>query len=180
MNNDLMFSSSSGEHRTPRDLFDQLNNEFHFTLDAFATDQNALLPHYHTKDSKPDGLAANWAGERVFMNPPYGNPENVCRRPCTKKRCLDRGYHIDHYQPGLGDFLWKGVYEASWNNILVVALLPARTDTQWFSLIYDHEIYQFRNFVKEARFLKGRLKFGDAENSAPFPSMIIVMKGGSL
>jgi len=50
----------------------------------------------------------------------------------------------------------------------VVMLLPARTDTKWF-----HEyIYN----KAEIRFVKGRLKFGDAKASAPFPSMIVVFR----
>ncbi len=50
----------------------------------------------------------------------------------------------------------------------VVALIPARTDTKYFhDYIYEqHEI----------RFIKGRLKFGDAINSAPFPSMLVIFK----
>lgn len=47
-----------------------------------------------------------------------------------------------------------------------VALLPARTDTKWF---HDY-IYG----KAEIRFLKGRVKFGDGKNSAPFPSMIVI------
>ena len=51
-------------------------------------------------------------------------------------------------------------------NALVVMLLPARVDTKWF-----HEyIYN----KAEIRFVKGRLKFGDSKNSAPFPSMIVI------
>lgn len=47
----------------------------------------------------------------------------------------------------------------------VVCLLLARTDTKWF-----HE------FCTQGKieFIKGRLKFGDSKNSAPFPSMIVV------
>lgn len=45
-------------------------------------------------------------------------------------------------------------------------LTPARTDTKRF-----HE-YIYGN--AEIWFIKGRLKFGDCENSAPFPSMIVV------
>lgn len=30
------------------------------------------------------------------------------------------------------------------------------------------------SYKAEIRFLKGRLKFGDSRNSAPFPSMIII------
>lgn len=53
--------------------------------------------------------------------------------------------------------------------LLAVYLLPARTDTAWF-----HE--QCLPYAKEIRFIKGRLKFGDAKYSAPFPSMIVVFK----
>ena len=57
-------------------------------------------------------------------------------------------------------------YELSKHN-LVVMLLPARTDTRWFhDFIYNKA---------EIRFIKGRLKFGNSKNSAPFPSMIVIM-----
>jgi site-specific DNA-methyltransferase (adenine-specific) len=49
----------------------------------------------------------------------------------------------------------------------VVCLVPSRTDTKWF---HESAIHH------EIRFIKGRLKFGSARNSAPFPSMIVVMK----
>ncbi len=52
--------------------------------------------------------------------------------------------------------------------LLAVMLIPARTDTQWF----HKYIYQ----KAEVRFLKGRLKFGDSTNSAPFPSMVVVFR----
>ena len=48
-----------------------------------------------------------------------------------------------------------------------VYLVPARTDTKWFhELVLPH--------ASEIRFIKGRLKFGDAVNSAPFPSMLVI------
>lgn len=52
----------------------------------------------------------------------------------------------------------------------VVMLLPSRTDTKWF-----HN-YCLRN--GEIRFIKGRLKYGGAKNSAPFPSMIVIFRSG--
>lgn len=52
----------------------------------------------------------------------------------------------------------------------VVMLLPARTDTRWF---HDY-IYQHENV--EIRFIRGRLKFGDGQNSAPFPSLVAVFR----
>lgn len=52
---------------------------------------------------------------------------------------------------------------------LAVFLIPARTDTRWFhDLVYNKA---------EIRFIKGRLKFGDSRNSAPFPSMICIFRG---
>lgn len=50
---------------------------------------------------------------------------------------------------------------------LAVYLIPARTDTAWF-----HE-YCLKH-ATEIRFLRGRLRFGNATNSAPFPSMVVV------
>ena len=52
----------------------------------------------------------------------------------------------------------------------VVALLPARTDTRYF-----HE-YIYNQPNTEIRFIKGRLKFGDSKNSAPFPSMLVIFR----
>lgn len=53
---------------------------------------------------------------------------------------------------------------------ILVYLLPARTDTRWF--------HDFCMKANEIRFLRGRLKFGGAKNSAPFPSMIVIFKAG--
>lgn len=51
---------------------------------------------------------------------------------------------------------------------MTVMLIPARTDTAFF----HDSIYQQANV--EIRFLRGRLKFGEATNSAPFPSMLVI------
>jgi phage N-6-adenine-methyltransferase len=65
--------------------------------------------------------------------------------------------------------LWiKKAHEESLKGAKIVMLLPARTDTAAFhDYIYGkHEI----------RFLRGRLKFGNSKNSAPFPSMIVIFQ----
>jgi phage N-6-adenine-methyltransferase len=61
----------------------------------------------------------------------------------------------------------KKANEAAHDGATVVCLVPARTDTKWW-----HE-YAIQH---EVRFIRGRLKFGDAKNSAPFPSAVIVMR----
>lgn len=50
-----------------------------------------------------------------------------------------------------------------------VMLLFAKTDTKWFhNYIYNKA---------EIRFIRGRLKFGNQENNAPFPSMVVIFRG---
>jgi phage N-6-adenine-methyltransferase len=67
--------------------------------------------------------------------------------------------------------LWiEKAYLSSLEGATVVCLIPARTDT-----IYWH---RFVTKAYEVRYLKGRLKFGDAKNSAPFPSAIVIFKPG--
>jgi phage N-6-adenine-methyltransferase len=63
----------------------------------------------------------------------------------------------------------KKAYESSLKGATVVCLIPARTDTQWW---HDYVIH-----AKEIRYVKGRLKFGGATNSAPFDSIVAVFQG---
>lgn len=102
MNNDLMFSSASDEWSTPQALFDELDAEFHFTLDPCACAGNAKCARYF--DQEMGGLHRNWGTERVFMNPPYS---------------------------AVGLWMRKA-HTASTRGALVVCLVPARTDTRWF------------------------------------------------
>lgn len=68
----------------------------------------------------------------------------------------------------IGEFIRTGLYHLTEKECSVlVYLLPARTDTLWF-----HEFC----LKGEIRFIKGRLRFGKAKNSAPFPSMIVIFR----
>ena len=63
--------------------------------------------------------------------------------------------------------IWlKKAYEESLKGTIVVCLIPARTDTKYW--------HEYCMKASEIRFVKGRLKFGNSTNSAPFPSAIIV------
>ena len=138
MNTTVIFSSQTDEWATPQNLFHELDQEFNFSLDPCATDENHKCKRYFTKAQ--DGLQKKWGG-CVFVNPPYGREI----------------------------YKWvKKAYEESKDGATVVMLLPARTDTKWF-----HEFIYNR---AEIRFLKGRIKFGNAKNSAPFPSMIVIYR----
>ena len=77
------------------------------------------------------------------------------------------------YGRSVAEWVRKCSMEASRKDTTVVMLLPARTDTRWFQ--------QFILNRAEVRFLKGRLRFetnGVPGDSAPFPSMIVVMRTG--
>jgi site-specific DNA-methyltransferase (adenine-specific) len=139
MNTAVMFSSTTDLWATPQEFFDELDNEFNFTLDPCATPENAKCKRYFTKEE--DGLKQDWEGETVFCNPPYGSV--------------------------IKDWVKKCYLEAQRPMTKVVMLIPARTDTSYF---HDY-IYKK---AKEIRFVRGRLKFGGSQNSAPFPSMVVI------
>lgn len=71
------------------------------------------------------------------------------------------------YGRKIGEWV-KKCYEESLKGTLVVMLIPARTDTSYF---HDY-IYG----KAEIRFVRGRLKFGEAKQGAPFPSMVVIYK----
>jgi len=71
------------------------------------------------------------------------------------------------YGRGVGDWVRKA-YEESIKGCTVVCLLFVRTDTRWF-----HEWVYGK---AEIRFIRGRLKFGDGKQSAPWPSMIVIYR----
>jgi site-specific DNA-methyltransferase (adenine-specific) len=138
MIHESLYSSRSEEWPTPQDFYDQLHDEFDFTLDPCATADNAKTPSYFTKQD--DGLSRSWGKHRVFCNPPYGKTMREWARKC---------------------------YEASQAGALVVLLAHARTDTRWFhDWVYGK--------ADEIRFVRGRLKFGDGKQSAPFPSLVAI------
>ncbi len=104
MDSSVHFSSKSNEWETPSDLFNELNNEFSFTLDPCCTLETAKCDAFYTKEY--DGLSKPWTGHNVFMNPPYG-------REIIK-------------------WMEKAYNESKAENTMVVCLVPARTDTKWW------------------------------------------------
>jgi site-specific DNA-methyltransferase (adenine-specific) len=130
------YSSDKHDWETPQEFFDALNTEFHFTLDAAASAENAKCEKFYTY--RENGLAQSWAG-RVWINPPYGSD--------------------------ISRWIQKAATEPS---EVTVMLIPARTDTKaWHNFIFNNA---------EIRFVKGRLKFGNAEANAPFPSAVVIFR----
>lgn len=85
---------------------------------------------------------------------------------------MDWGRHRCWMNPPYGRQIGKWIqkaYKASTRGATVVCLIPSRTDTRWW-----HE-YVMR--ADSIWFIQGRLKFGNSENSAPFPSAIVIFNG---
>lgn len=119
MNKEVMFSSKTEMWETPQELFEELNNEFHFALDVCATAENAKCEKYYTPEI--DGLSRPWNGT-VWCNPPYGRQ--------------------------IGKWVFAASVASGVRNATVVMLLPARTDTRWFhDYIYQKERVEIR-FIK--------------------------------
>lgn len=64
----------------------------------------------------------------------------------------------------------KAYEESKKENTIVVLLIPSRTDTKYF-----HEFLYKKDNV-ELRFIKGRLKFGNSNCGAPFPSLVAILR----
>lgn len=117
MMNKSLLSSKKSDWCTPQALFDELNAEFHFVLDAAATDKTAKCVKYFTPET--DGLTQDWnVGGAVFCNPPYGRE--------------------------VGKWVKKAWEEAQKCTAPVVLLLAARTDTAYFhNYIYKQAEIRF-------------------------------------
>lgn len=103
--NQSLVSSKNMNWCTPQDFFDKLDTEFHFTLDAAATEQTTKCAKFFTPET--DGLAQSWDyGGAVFCNPPYGRE--------------------------IAKWVRKAYEESKKINHPIVLLVPARTDTAYF------------------------------------------------
>jgi len=108
-----------------------------------------------------------------FTLDPCANEENhKCEKYFTKEDDgLSKNWdnEIVFCNPPYGRVLRDWVKKASEaRGGVVVLLVPARTDTSYFHDYIYHKA--------EIRFIRGRLKFGDSKNSAPFPSMLVIYK----
>jgi site-specific DNA-methyltransferase (adenine-specific) len=132
------FSSATDDWATPIHYSNQINAEFGgFDLDPAASISNAKCNHFYTKAQ--NGLANPWFW-KFWLNPPYGRD--------------------------IRQWMKKAYMEASTKKLLVVCLIPARTDTKWF--------LEYVLGKAQIRFIPGRLKFGQAQASAPFPSLLVI------
>jgi phage N-6-adenine-methyltransferase len=136
--------------------------------------------HYSSRTdewSTPDDFFAELDGIFHFDLDACASPRNAkCARYFTQQqdalqqRWQGTVYMNPPYGREIGAFMRKA-YEESLLGATVVCLVPSRTDTQWW-----HRYARRGQII----YLRGRLKFGGAETSAPFPSAIVIFWGGRL
>lgn len=150
---DTFKSSNDDTWTTPRKFYDGLNEEFNFSLDAAALESSTLCIN-------------NWYGP--------DHPETGRRDAFSRDWALDSNGGTVWLNPPYGRTIksWVAKAQAEVNKgAKVVLLVPSRTDTAWW---HDHCIEY------EIRFIRGRLKFGNQKNAAPFPSAVVVMSSKPL
>lgn len=139
---DVHFKSQKHDWETPKWLFNILDKQFDFDMDVCAGHENAKCDHYYTETEDALDPKSRWYC-KCWMNPPYGRD--------------------------IGKWIRKAYLESHKENVSVVCLIPARTDTMWW-----HE-YVMKAW--KVWFIKGRIKFVGAKEGAPFPSCVVRFLG---
>lgn len=98
--NNGRYNGNGREWATPPEVFGPLDAEFGFTVDACATPENAKCERFWTEAE--NGLAQNWAGERVWLNPPYGREIY----PWTRKARMSGAALVVGLLPASCDLAW--------------------------------------------------------------------------
>lgn len=135
------FSSESPEHYTPAGIIEAAVAcmgaiDLDPCSNSHETPNVPATNHYTVAD---DGLAKPWHG-RVYMNPPYGREISAWVDKLVSE--YDRG-----------------------NVTAAIALVPARTDTQWWLKMRDFPVC----------LVVGRLTFVGNDDPAPFPSAVFYL-----
>ena len=143
------------------------------------TNGRSLAVHFSSRTDEwptPDWLFEVLDAEFRFTLDPCSSDANArCVRHFTRREdglaqdwTRDVVFMNPPYGREIGQWMRKA-HESAQAGAIVVCLVPARTDTAWWHTYAVHG---------EIRFLRGRLKFGDAAQGAPFPSAIVVFRPG--
>lgn len=147
-------TAKDDEFGTPDYIFDPLNDEFRFDIDAAATFANTKCRLF--VDKKMDALTCDPAvfdGARVWCNPPYSKPPGSQEGYVSK--FVRRFFHLT-LDPTAKD-----------GPRVVVLLVPTKTEQPWY-----HDFYGYF----ERRDIPGRIKFIGGESTARDSHMLIIFR----
>lgn len=136
-----LLSSVNSEWETPPLIFDYICEQVgEKNLELDVCAQAQTAKCHYYYSPFEDGLEQPWHDKRCWLNPPYGRQIHKWVRKAAECKAE-----------------------------VVVALLPARTDTTWW---HRYVIGEAENIY----FIWGRIKFVGAKHSAPFPSAVVVWR----
>ena len=152
------------------------------TLEMTIPEKAFVPPVWHSKKSDehptPQKVFDELDREFGFTLDPCATAENAkCKKFYTQAEnglLQSWGGEVVFMNPPYSDvakWMRKAYHAALEESAMVDSLVPSRTDTAWF---HDYAI------KAEIRFIRGRLRFGNATENAPFPSMIVVFRPGSV
>lgn len=144
MNKETLFSKKSDEWSTPQSFYDNLDLYYNFVFDLACSKENCKTADGYTIED--NALEQDWYQITTETDGGWlwlNPPYSKCNEFADKS------------------------YSEMQLGAKIVMLIPSRTDTKWF----HNFIYKQEGVTIE--FIKGRLKFSDSKNSAPFPSMLV-------
>jgi phage N-6-adenine-methyltransferase len=151
---------SGDEWCTPNWLFEWLDRQYNFVLDAACTKENCKCVKGISKEL--NALVTEWFDEKhplqignVFLNPPYSRKAGPLLAWCK-----------------------KGFEQAAKWGVKVVAVIPADLSTQYARYIFGFE-YEYGRAPGHARkvWCTSRIQFVGASQNAKFASMVIEFDG---
>lgn len=149
------FSSQRLDWKTPKATYQELDKEFKFDCDPSPADNN-----FDYRRNGGQELLGLFIGDDATKHIPDGLTSDWG----------GSSFVNPPYGKELPKWIAKGY--AEWKKgKTVVFLIPSRTDTRWW--------HDYCMKASEIRFIKGRLKFDDQKNSAPFPSAIVIFKANN-
>lgn len=139
--------ASDDEFGTPEELFQRLNREFRFTIDAAASAENAKCPFFVTKEENALLHPERFKWQHVFCNPPYSKQAGGVGKWIS--------YAFDLIQKPDGPLVW-------------VFVVPTKTEQSfWHDIVLKHA---------EVRFLKKRQKFIGGDGSARGNHCVVIFR----
>jgi len=117
------FKSTGNERGTPQEFFERLDNEFYFTLDPCANEDNHKCEKFFTEEM--NGLEQEWSNDIVWVNPPFGGDLRLWVIKC---------------------------YDEAQKGTTVVALIPVRSNTNWWH-DYCMKAYEVRLIKGRMKFI---------------------------
>lgn len=196
-----LFTSASEDHYTPKEIAERIRYVFNAPIDldpasCYQANQTiGALRYYadpHTTDEltlndprrygfdglrQPDSRVAGlgWASSTLWLNPPFTvplrdaddrivlNAQGQPKRQRVIEQWVKRWAQATKPRKPLADGNGASFHETAEAGQAAI-IVPARTDTDWYQPLWQPRY--------RLAFIVGRIKFGEAENGAPFPSVI--------